>query len=315
MNVEGLPVAVVGSGTMGPGIAQVFAQAGCSVRLVDIDSQALVTALAKIKANIVGLVEYGVIGEDDAGNILTKIETSTDLKGSISDVEYVVEAVTEDLGLKNKIFQILDENTPANAILSSNTSGLSIDEIAAVTRRADKVIGTNWWNPPHITPLIEIMKAKATSDETVAYTRDLLMSLGKKPVVILKPIQGFLGNRLQTALLREALSLLEKNVASKEDIDTAVKYGPGFRWLALGPFEVVDFGGVDIYYGLTEHLNSDLDRSTDPSKTLGNLVRRKELGVKSGRGIYDYRGVDMEDLTKDRDSKLLKVLKLQREMS
>jgi 3-hydroxybutyryl-CoA dehydrogenase len=173
-------------------------------------------------------------------------------------------------------------------------------------RTSDRVIGTNWWNPPQIIPLVEIMTGKNTTGETLERTRRILTEIGKKPITILKPIPGFVGNRLQIALLREALSLLERGVASIEDIDTAVCFGPGFRYPILGPFRVCDFGGLDVFYHLSEELFKDLDNSSTPPAKLKRLVESGRMGVKSGGGFYDYRNLQ-DDIVKDRDRKLLAI--------
>jgi 3-hydroxybutyryl-CoA dehydrogenase len=175
------------------------------------------------------------------------------------------------------------------------------------------VIGANWWNPAHIIPLVETMRGRKTSGGTVTKTKSILSSIDKKPITALKPIPGFIGNRLQMALFREALNLLERGVASMEDINTAVSYGLGFRYPVFGPFKVSDYGGLDVFYHLSQELFEDLDHSRKPSSTLKRLVAKNQVGVKTGRGFYDYKGLSEVELANERDRRLLGVSKALRE--
>jgi 3-hydroxybutyryl-CoA dehydrogenase len=299
--------AVIGAGTMGHGIAQAFAQSGCEVWLVDLRADILQHALAQIRANLSLFEEQGMGSPGDSKRILSRIKVTTDPKEALENSEFVTEAVSENVVVKKQVFKVLDNLTLANAVLASNTSGLSISNIATATKRPERVIGTNWWNPAHIIPLVEIMLGEKTSRETLDQTKAVLASIGKKPITILKPIQGFIGNRLQMALFREALNLLERGVASVEDIDTAVSFGPGFRYPVLGPFKVSDHGGLDVFYHLSEELFEDLDSSNKPMSALKRLIENNQLGIKSGSGFYNYKGLKEADLLKDRDRKLLRI--------
>jgi 3-hydroxybutyryl-CoA dehydrogenase len=299
---------VIGAGTMGHGIAQVFAQAGYEVKLVDVSEEALRLASARMKANLDLFVEAGLIGLEESRIVLSRIELTSDFE-DLDDFEFATESVTEDLNVKQQIFRRLDALGTKDAILASNTSGLSITEIASVTKRPERVIGTNWWNPPHIIPLVEVMRGEKTHDDTVQRTKEVLRRVGKKPILVLKPIRGFIGNRLQIALLREALYLLENDVANAEDIDTAVSYGPGFRYPVLGPFKTADFGGLDVFCHLSGDLFKELDSSAEPQKVLARLVEAQKLGVKSGEGFYKYSSREMSEMLKQRDRKLLRILK------
>lgn len=302
--------AVIGAGTMGHGIAEVFAQHGFAVTLVDNDERRLNEALWRIKLNLETLADSGILEKESTLGVLSRIIPTTDLPVAAREAQFITEAVPEDMNLKRTVFKLLDENAPSDAILASNTSGLDIDSLASSTSRPENVIGTNWWNPPHIIPLVEIMLGGKTSRRTHLRTLEVLERLGKKPITILKPIQGFIGNRLQIALLREALSLLDKGTATPDDIDRAVKYGLGFRWAAYGPLEVADFGGLDVFRSLAQDLYPTLDSSKEVAGTLNELVGKGHYGVKSGKGFYDYTAKETASLLKERDRKLLGILGL-----
>jgi 3-hydroxybutyryl-CoA dehydrogenase len=302
--------AVIGAGTMGHGIAQVFAQQGWTVSLVDKDESVLKKALCNITLNLRTLAECGALDPDTIDSIKSRIRVTVDLDRAVKDAQYVTEAVPESIDLKNRLFRLLDQNAAEETVLASNTSGLDIDLIASSTSRPQQVIGTNWWNPPHIIPLVEVMVGRQTSHETTERTKNILKSIGKKPITLLRAVPGFVGNRLQMALLREALSLVEKGYVSVEDVDRAVKYGPGFRWAAYGPLQVADFGGLDVFRTLTQDLYPSLDASTRTDEGLEELLRKGHKGVKSGRGFYDYSSTDIDSLLRERDRKLIEILRL-----
>jgi len=304
-----LKAAVIGAGTMGHGIAQTFAQGGFEVLLTDVREDILERALAQIRANLSLFEGQHMLDAEESEAVLSRIKVTTNPKEGIENCEFVTEAVAENIAIKKRVFRMLDDLTSKSAILASNTSGLSITSIATGTKRPERVIGTNWWNPAHIIPLVEIMRGRKTSKETVTKTVSVLRSIGKKPIVVLKPIPGFIGNRLQMALFREALNLLERGIASIEDIDTAVSYGPGFRYPVLGPFRVSDYGGLDVFYHLSQELFEDLSHSRKPSPALKLLVANNQVGIKSGKGFYDYKGLSKVELAKERDRRLLGVLK------
>lgn len=302
-----MKTAVIGAGTMGHGIAQAFAQGGCEVWLVDLRADILEHALLKIQANLSLFEEQGILTAAESKIVLSRINVTLNPQEALRNAEFITEAVAEDMVVKKRVFKMLDELTAKDAILASNTSGLSVSEIATATQRPGRVIGTNWWNPAHIIPLVEIMRGENTAGETLERTKEVLTRIGKKPITILKPIQGFVGNRLQIALFREALNLLERGIASVEDIDTAVSFGPGFRYPVLGPFKVSDFGGLDVFYHLCEELFDDLDESKGPPIGIKRLVEKSRVGIKSGGGFYDYGGLQEVEMMKDRDRKLLRI--------
>lgn len=303
-----MEVAVIGAGTMGRGIAQVFAQSGSKVWLVDVRDDILKRALGHIKENLTLFEEEKILSSRQAADVLSRIDVVVDPRKAVRNVEFVTEAVTEDLTVKKHLFKLLGEASPKDAILASNTSGLNVSDISSETAQPERVIGTNWWNPAQIIPLVEVMRGEKTSADTLERTRRILTNAGKKPITIMKSVPGFVGNRLQIALFREALHLLEQGVATLEDIDTAVSFGPGFRYPVLGPFRVSDFGGLDVFYHLCGELFGELDSSTQPpSGTLKRLAENNRFGVKSGAGFYDYSGLPEVELVRERDRKLLRI--------
>jgi len=302
-------VAVIGSGIMGHGIGQTFALGGYEVTLNDINDELLERGLQQIRSNLETFIEFGITTPEAARDALSKIRTNTDVKGAVRQADFVVEAVPEVIELKKRILKQLDEYCPRHTIIASNTSGLSLTEMASGIKRPDQVVIAHWWNPPHIIPVVEIVRGRCTSDQTVDLAYQLLLSIGKRPVKILKEIPGFLGNRLQFALYREALACLKEGVASAEDIDTAVKGTFGFRLPTLGPLETSDFGGLDTFLNISQYLFKEIDRSTEPPEILMEKVRQGKLGVKTGEGFFRYMAEEAEKRIKERDRQFLQRLK------
>ena len=303
-------IAVIGAGIMGHGFAQVFAQKGFSVFLYDIDKEILKRASHRISANLDTFIQHGIIRQKEKKATLEKITTTLDLGEAARNADFILEAVPEIMDLKKETFKGLDRLAPPRAILASNTSGLSITEIGSVTQRPDKTIITHGGNPPHIIPVIEIVRGERTSDETAELTYRLMLKLGKKPVRLLKEVPGFLFNRLQFALYREALHCLEAGVATAEDIDLVVKAGYGFRLPVLGPLETSDFGGLDTFYRISQNLFPDLSDAKTPPPLLKRLTEEGKLGVKTGEGIYKYPPAVARRKIRERDRRLLQQLKL-----
>ena len=303
-------VAVIGAGIMGHGFAQIFAQKGYPVLLYDIDAAILEKAWARIDANLDTFIENGLLRKKEKKPVLNRITLITDLEAAVRNVDFVLEAVPEIMDLKKEIFKKLDQFAPSRAILASNTSGLSITEMASVTRRPGKTIIVHGINPPTIIPVVEIVRGRQTTDETADLCYRLLLKLGKKPVRVLREVPGFLFNRLQLALYREALYCLENGVATAEDIDRVVKAGYGFRLANLGPLETSDFGGLDTFYRLAQHLFPDLSAAKSAPAALEKLVKEGKLGVKTGAGFYSYPPAAAKKKIRERDRRLILQLKL-----
>ena len=302
-------IAVIGSGIMGHGIAQTFALGGYEVTLNDINDDLLNKAVQRIRSNLNTFVDFGITTSAGAKKALSRIKTSKNLSEAAKQSDVVVEALPEVMELKKRIVKELDETCPSHTIIASNTSGLSLTEMVSDIKRRDQAIIAHWYNPPHIIPVVEIVKGQYTSEQTVDLVYQLLTVIGKKPVKILREVPGFLGNRLQFALYREALYCLKEGIASAEDIDLAVKGSYGFRLPTLGPLETSDFGGLDTYLHIAEYLFKEIDRSTEPPEFLREKVRQGKLGVKTGEGFFRYTPEEAEKKIKERDRQFLQRLK------
>jgi 3-hydroxybutyryl-CoA dehydrogenase len=269
VNIDAIKkIAIIGAGLMGHGIAQEFAQAGYEVHLHDISEGQLQHALKLIESNL--------SSTQQAETYLARIHASTDLEEVATDADVVIEAVLENLALKQAVFQKLDRLCPEHTILASNTSTLMPSKLATGTQRPDKILVTHYFNPPHLIPLVEIVRHDATSDETVSVIFDLLRKVGKSPVILNREVPGFVANRLQMALFREALSLVEQGVASPQDIDTVVKTGFGRRYAAAGPFAIWELAGWDLALAASEYVVPDLDASPALSPLLKEMVEAGE---------------------------------------
>lgn len=289
-------IAVVGAGLMGHGIAQEFALGGYQVWLHSRTEKSLRTALDNISANLDRLIRLGVVSPPQAAAAPKRIRTSPDLKTAVSQADVVIESVYEDAVLKRHIFQELDAVCPAHTILASNTSTLMLGQFATKTRRPDKVIISHYANPPYLIPIVELVRGATTSDETVGTMSALLTEVGKRPVVVQKEVPGFILNRLQGALLREALWMVQEGIASPQDIDTALKNSIGRRWAVAGIFEVFELAGWDLLAAAMAGVYPHLSNASEVSPVLTERVKRGELGVKTGKGFYDWTPESAEAL-------------------
>ena len=281
-------IAVVGAGFMGHGIGQEFAVAGYDVVLHDVGREALERAVERIGEGLARLAAWEVIPADAPAAALARIRTTTALPEAARDADLVVEAVYEDLALKKEVLGELDRLCPGRTILSSNTSTFMPSLLASATGRPDRVVGIHFFYPPSLLPLVEIVPGPATSAETVGTVHALLRQMGKRPIVVRKECFGFVANRLQFALQREALYLVEHGIASAEDVDVAVRDGFGRRLAFAGPFEIAEPIGWDLELQIQKHLLPHLAAGTSPSRLLEDKVERGELGVKTGEGFYRW---------------------------
>lgn len=278
-------ITVIGAGTMGNGIAHTFAQFGYKVNLVDISQEALDKALAKIGKNLDRMIAKEKITEDDKANTLGNITTFTDLKSGVQTADLVVEAATENVDLKLKIFKDIDDNASAGCILATNTSSISITKIAAVTSRPDKVIGMHFMNPVPVMKLVEIIRGYNTTDEVTNKIMEMSRTLSKVPVEV-NDYPGFVANRILMPMINEAIITLNEGVAGVEEIDTVMKLGMAHP---MGPLQLADFIGLDVCLAIMSVLYEGLGNDKyAPCPLLVNMVTAGKLGVKSGEGFYSY---------------------------
>jgi 3-hydroxybutyryl-CoA dehydrogenase len=278
------PIAVIGSGTMGNGIAQILAQTGYPVILNDVLPEALDRAAGTIEKSLGRLVKKGSLGEEQVPGILERISRTTNVE-AVREAQLVIEAVTEDVATKREIFGRLDELTSSQAILATNTSSISITEIAAVTKRPDQVIGMHFMNPVPIMKLVEIIRGLATSDETYQAVETLAKELDKTPVCV-SDYPGFVSNRVLMPMINEAIYCLMEGVATKEDIDTVMKLGMNHP---MGPLTLADFIGLDVCLDILNVLHEGFgDPKYRPSPLLIKMVKAGRLGRKTGQGFYSY---------------------------
>ena len=285
MNLKGGVVSVIGAGTMGNGIAHVFAQAGFKVTIVDISLAQLDKALANITKNLDRQIAKGITTEEQKKTTLANISIESDLLDGVKDAELIVEAATENVELKLKIFEQLDNYAPKDAILATNTSSISITKIAAVTNRASKVIGMHFMNPVPVMKLVEIINGYATKKEVTDAIVELSKQLGKVPCVV-NDYPGFIANRILMPMINEAIYSLYEGVAGVEEIDTVMKLGMAHP---MGPLQLADFIGLDVCLSILNVLHDGFGNPKyAPCPLLVNMVMAGKLGVKSGEGFYTY---------------------------
>lgn len=301
---------VVGAGTMGHGFAQVFAMNKIPVCLVDETDALLKRAQGWIADNLHYMVELKEIKKGQIKSTLDRIQFTTNLRQAAQEVDYVLEAVLENLDLKKKIFQQLDTYTPTNAILATNTSSFDINELSAVTAHPERVIGTHWYHPPQITPCVEVIPSDSTSQETIVTTMDFLKGIGKVPTRC-KSAPGFVGNRIQFAMAAEALAIVEEGLATPEEVDQIVRTSFGFRLGAYGPFQICDQAGLDVYHAIYAYLYMKLRKEQfKPPRILKQFIEQGHLGLKNQKGFYDYKEKTPDMIKRERDRRLYDRLRL-----
>lgn len=301
-------IAVVGAGIMGHGIAQVCAQGGKKAILIDSSPSAIEAAKTRIAGNVDLLKNNGLLKVSSVEEVVSRIEFTNHLNRA-EEAEIVIEAVPEKFAIKAELFRTLEGICSPDTIFATNTSGIPITKIADVTRYPARVIGAHFYMPAHLIPLVEITQTKRTDEQVIDRTMALMREIGKKPVRVRKDIPGFIGNRLQHALAREAMSLVEKGVASPEDIDTVVKTSLAIRLVFTGPMEQRDFNGLDTHLSIAEYLYPDLEDAKEPLSILREKVAAGHLGLKSGIGFYDWRECSTADVNNKKNQDLINLLK------
>ncbi len=298
MSKEIRNISIVGAGLMGQGIALEFAIAGFNVGLHDITDEKLQQSVENINNSMNMLRSAGFQIDDKAICNVNNIKTDSNLKNITQDSDLVIESVNEDLSLKQLIFHELDEVCPEHTILASNTSSFMPSSLALETKRPERVLVMHYFNPPYLLPLVEIVGCKKTEQKTIDTISDLLIRIGKKPVVLQKESLGFVANRLQAAIAREAISIVEKGIATPEEIDTVIINSIGRRYQTSGVFELADLAGLDVGFAVVSQLFSDLESSPDIPKLFTDKVEKEEMGAKTGKGFYVWNKERIEAVKK-----------------
>ena len=280
-------VALLGAGMVGHGLALHFAKAGYHVSLYSRTRQTLDKAVENIRANLPALLQGQASVDDEIEKVISRIETTRNMDEAVAEAPIVIESVAENVQIKQDLFKELDQMCPGDAILATNTSVISITAIASEAENRDRIVGTHFWFPPYLIPLVEVVKGKDTSDETMEITYQFMKKAGKHPIKCLKDVPGFVANRLQHALWREAISIVERGIADAATVDDAIKQSFGIRVPVLGPVENADMVGLDLVLAIHDTVLQDLEDSPEPSPLLKDKVSKGELGFKSGKGFYD----------------------------
>lgn len=303
-------ISIIGAGTMGHSIALTVAWRNLSATIFAMDESEVERAAASIQQKVDTLVQAALLSEDDSKQLLRNIRFTTSLMDCIKGTDFIIEAVPEKLEIKKELYQLVEAFIQPHIPIASNTSGIPTSSLSAEMLYPERFIITHFWNPAHLIPLVEVVPGKATSEKTVEQTMDLLEQLGKKAILVRKEVPGFIGNRLQFALFREAQYLMSEGVASKEDIDLAVTHSIGRRLPITGPLMSADFTGLDIVHAISEYLYEDLCSETKPGATTTQLIEKYHLGVKSGQGFYTWDEEEINEISKRREQLLIEFLKL-----
>jgi 3-hydroxybutyryl-CoA dehydrogenase len=298
-------VALLGAGMVGHGLALHFAKAGYQVSLYSRTQQTLDKAVENIRADLPALLQGQASVEDEINKIISRIKATRNIDEAVARTSIVIESVAENLQIKQDLFKELDQMCPRDVVLATNTSVISITAIASKARNRDRIIGTHFWFPPYLIPLVEVVKGSDTSDETVELTYQFMKKAGKYPIKCLKDVPGFVANRLQHALWREAISIVERGIADAATVDDAIKQSFGIRIPVLGPIENADMVGLDLTLAIHNTVLQDLESSPNPSPLLQDKVDKGELGFKSGKGFYDRWTPESIKRTRERLTKHL----------
>jgi 3-hydroxybutyryl-CoA dehydrogenase len=293
-------VAVIGGGTMGHSIAQVFAQAGIEVNLMDVKAEVLEQALRRMKGNLQTLADYGKLDPKEIPYILGKVRTSTEISRAAKEAHFALETVVEIPEIKKKVFSELEEACPPDTVLASNTSGLEIFKIIEV-KNPSRTVTAHWFAPPHIIPLVEVAPGPQASPEVVRFTAGLMERIGKKPIVMTQFVQRFIVNRLQNAIVFSAMEIVSNGWATPEQVDLAVKASLGIRMPIVGVIQSLDFTGLGLVHDINKSLGLTIPLIEEP-------FAKGHLGVSTAKGIYDYGGRTEEEILRKRDMLYLQMI-------
>ena len=293
--------AVVGLGTMGPGIAATLARGGMSVRAFDTSEQAIEAAPDLIDGATDVLAALGMPDQASEAGVFV----AGSLKACVEDADLVIETIPEDLAIKRSLFEELDRLVSPECVLASDTSGIPITKIQKDNSNPGRVVGMHWSNPPHIIPIIEVIAGQQTSADTTDLMVDAIKTINMKPIVVRRDIPGFVENRVLYALLRECVDLVEQGVIDPEALDTCVSWGIGYKLSVVGPMALLDMAGLDVYSAVGSYLNKELCNRLDVSGVVSEKLRRNRLGLKTAGGMFDYKPEEIHALRKERAQKLV----------
>ena len=299
-------ISVIGSGLMGSGISQIFASYGYQVKSYDVDPGQELIMRDLIRSNLSLVMADQADKTEQIEQIISRITFTTDLQSAAESADFVVECVPENMNLKQEVFSALDSICRSDIPLASNTSVMSITEIASKCEGKHRIIGTHFWNPPFLLPLVETVRTENTSEQVIELTMQLLKKVGKKPILVKKDVPGFVANRLQHALWREAISIVENGIADAQTVDEAIKYSFGMRLPVLAPLENSDMVGTDLVLSIHEYVLPHLERSPKPSPYLEKLVTAGKLGFKTGKGFMEWTQGEQRQLRNNMINHLIK---------
>ncbi|MDO8991904.1 MAG: 3-hydroxyacyl-CoA dehydrogenase NAD-binding domain-containing protein [Daejeonella sp.] len=302
-------LAVIGCGTMGHSIALNAAWVGMKVKMYGVDTNDIQNGMSGVTDKLNTLLKNELITKDQLSQILKNITATSSLSEAVDGATFIIECIPEVLELKNDLFRKLDQMCGEEVILATNTSGLSPSRIALNLKHPERTLATHFWNPAHLIPLVEVLRAEFTDDKTFIRAIDMLKFMNKKPIEVKKEVPGLVGNRLQFALFREAQYLLEQGIASKEDIDAAVTYSIGRRLPVTGPLLSADMGGLDVFASISDYLFKDLSNADQSSANLKDLVAQRHFGQKNGEGFYLWDEKFSEEMNHKREEQLIRFLK------
>lgn len=298
----------IGAGTMGHAITLQFAMHGYQVRLLDNSQKALDRGLNLIKDDLQTFQQADMLKEDKQ-TILNRITSTTDYQEALTETDFVIESVVENLDVKKQVWQKVESFVNNDVVLATNTSGLSPSAIQQVLKYPERFVVAHFWNPAQLMPLVEVVPGKQTNQSTIDFTVALMNHIGKHAAPLTKEALGFVGNRIQLAVLRECFHIVNEGIASPEAVDDIVKYSLGRRWSLVGPIASADLGGLDVFGNISSYLYDDLANNTGMDPVLKEKMDHNELGLKTGKGFFDWQGAAGQEIVAQRDQELLALLK------